>query len=156
MAYSEGTPSVNNNEGASTISLYTKAIGTLVVTALTSYISAVEDNGNVTAPEWITIVISTLVATSVVWAVPSTSEKARQVGKSVTAAIVAFLSSLAVGLTDGGLAQPEVITAVVAGLTALGFVGVAKNAASNDPVSAAKRYVPVSTHEKRAAVADRL
>lgn len=137
----------------STIGLYIKAIGTLVVTGLTAYIAALAD-GDVTSVEWITIVISVVIATAIVWAVPSTPAVFQKWGKAIASAVVAALSSIAVGLTDGnGLSQAEIITAIVAGLTSLGLIGFASNAASSDPYNPATKQVhPVSYDEKAALI----
>ena len=139
-------------ESTSTIGLYTKALGTLVVTGLTAYITALADD-SVNTQEWITIAIAVLVGTGVVWAVPSTPEVYRKYGKASAGALVAGLASVAVGLTDGGgLSQAEIVTAIVALITALGVVSISPNAASSDPVNAQGRIVPVSLSDKQALV----
>jgi hypothetical protein len=133
------------------IGLYAKALGTMVVTGFTATIAALADN-SIAPDEWLTIAIATLLSTGVVWAVPSTPAWMRHYGKAGVAGIVAFLSSIAVGLTDGPggsveISQAEWLTAAVALLTALGVVAATSNAAASDPVMG-KKIVPVSHDEK--------
>jgi len=132
----------------STIGIYVKDLATLVVTGLTAYIAAVTD-GDVTSIEWITIVISVLVASGIVWAIPSTPKWFQSYGKAFASALTAGLSSIAVGLLDAGLSQAEIVTAVVAFITALGLVAASPNAAASDPVGADGRIVPVTYQAKQ-------
>lgn len=142
----------------SNIGIYVKALATLVVTGLTAYIAAAAD-GSVTAVEWVTIAIAVVVATGVVWAIPSTPKWFQSYGKAFAGALVAGLSSLAVGLSDGdpdgavgSLSQAEIITAIVAFIVALGLVAAAPNAASSDPTGVDGRIVPVSYATKQGLV----
>src|SRR5439155_1051762 len=108
------TGSITPTESTATIGLYTKAIGSLVVTGLTAYITAASD-GHVTSTDWITIVIAVLAALGVVWAIPSTPAWLNRFGKAIAAALIAGLTSVVIGLQDdGGLSQVEGITAIIA------------------------------------------
>lgn len=130
--------------------LYTKAIASLVVTGLTAYITAASD-GDVTTVDWISIAIAVLAAAGVIWAIPNTPSWLATYGKSLAAALIAGLSSLIIGLTQGdnGLTQPELLTAIIGFITALGVVAIAPNAASSDPVDPATGHViPISQEEK--------
>jgi hypothetical protein len=138
-----------SDPNGSTIGLYTKAIGSLVVTGLTAYITAAGD-GDITTTDVIVIVVAVIAALGVVWAIPSTPLWLSRFGKAIAAALVAGLSSLIIGLQDGGgLNQVETITAIIAFLTALGLVGVSPNAASSDPTDARGRIVPIGYETKQ-------
>jgi hypothetical protein len=138
----------STRSSSSTTGLYAKAIGSIVVTGLTAYIAASAD-GSVSATEWITIVIAIVAALVVIWAIPSTPVWLARGGKAIAAAVIAALSSIIIGLEDGGLSQAEIITAIVAFLTSLGLVAISPNAASSDPTDARGKIVPIDYQTKQ-------
>ena len=113
------------------VGTYSKAIAAMVVATLTAYISALSDS-LVTPVEW-TVIGGTFVGSfALVWSVPNVPESVRAYGKAAASGAAAFLAALGVGLTDGVLTQPEVLTAVVALITGAGLTGIVPNAAQSD------------------------
>jgi peptidoglycan/LPS O-acetylase OafA/YrhL len=114
------------------IGTYAKAVSAAVVAALTTAVTALNDN-DLTAIEGVAIASAFLVGAGAVWAVPNTPESVRKYGKAITSALVAALASVAVALTDGGgIGAPEWLTIVIALLGGLGLVAVVPNAAVSD------------------------
>jgi hypothetical protein len=130
------------SENAS-LGLYGKAFSGAVVSALTAYSTAYSDGGGVTTSEWIGVAVATIGSFGLIWAVPNTPRAVAKYGKLLAAGFAALGSSLIVGLLDGSLSQPEVITAVIAFGLASGLTGTVSNAASSDPSDANGHLVAI-------------
>lgn len=133
------------------VGLYAKAIAGAAVAGLGSYSAAIQDGSGVSGSEWLALAVTVLVAAGAVWAVPNIPASVASYGKAFVGAAVAVLGTLGTSWTDGSLTQIEVISAIVAGIVALGLVSATSNAAESDPV-VNKKLVGVSTRSKRRLV----
>ncbi|MGH3503874.1 MAG: hypothetical protein ACRDQA_23710 [Nocardioidaceae bacterium] len=109
------------------IGLYAKAGAGVVVAGLGATVTALDD-GLITGPEWVGIVVTVLVALGAVWAVPNLPGRVRRYAKAITAGLIAGLGSIATSLTGGSVDAAASLTAVGALIVGAGLTGVAPNA----------------------------
>jgi peptidoglycan/LPS O-acetylase OafA/YrhL len=135
------------------IGLYAKAAAGGVTAAFAAYVSAVQDGPGVAGYEFLSIVLAFVVGCGAVWLVPNLPAGVSRYLKAGVGALVAVLSALITGWTDGSINASEWYAALFAGLAALGLVGVVPNAAESDPVDVStKKLVGVTRAQKSALV----
>ena len=108
-----GTPK-EAHHGRSDYRQYVKAIVALVAAVIVAIATALGNGeiGDLDGSDWVSIILTILGGTALVWFVENIQGVAGGIIKAVIAALTAAVTALETGYFDGGISQGELLTAI--------------------------------------------